>query len=78
MNKRIIFFLIGILLISFAWYLWKRRDTKESFWQVLTDLLGDIIFFQWVAPLSIQAWSVLLGLIGFIVLVITIVAQLNL
>lgn len=69
--------MLGIFLILVAWYLWKTGDSKQSFWEVLTDLLGDIIFYEGIAPFSYRAWAVLLWLIGFVILIIVILAKIN-
>ncbi|MFF5395878.1 hypothetical protein ACFY5J_00595 [Peribacillus butanolivorans] len=74
---RIIFFLLGIILILLASYLWKKGDPKVPFWEVLTDFLFDIMSIQLFNLFSSRTWAVLLWLIGFAILIVVVIAQIN-
>lgn len=74
---RVIFFLIGIILILLASYLWKKGDPKVPFWEVLTDIVFDIMSIQLFNLFSSRTWAVLLWLIGFAILIVVVTAKIN-
>jgi hypothetical protein len=70
--KAIIVLLIGILLILFGRFLWKKGDLKEPVWEALLNVIGDILTFQLPIFSTFRAWAVFSWLIGFGILIIAI------
>jgi len=65
------------VLILVGIYLWKKGDSKESFWQALFDVIGDIVVFEMPIFSSFRAWSVFLWVIGIVIFIILIFATIS-
>jgi len=72
-----ILFTTAVVLILVGIYLWKKGDSKESFWQALFDVIGDIVVFEMPIFSSFRAWSVFLWVIGIVIFIILIFATIS-
>ncbi|MFJ9500168.1 hypothetical protein [Brevibacillus centrosporus] len=64
----------GIFFILLGVFLWKKGDQQVQFWEALLDVIGDLLTFQLPISCTFRAWAVFSWLIGFGILLITIVA----
>ncbi|MGG0582643.1 hypothetical protein ABE017_26435 [Priestia aryabhattai] len=72
MKTEAILFTTAVVLILVGIYLWKKGDSKESFWQALFDVVGDIVVFEMPIFSSFRAWSIFLWVIGIVIFIILI------
>jgi hypothetical protein len=70
--------LFAILLILLGVYLWRIGNKKESFWEALFELIGDILIFDFPVFSTFRAWALFLWLIGFGVLILDIIGVIHL
>jgi hypothetical protein len=71
-NGALILLAIGIILLLFAWYLWRKGDPNQPFWIALLETLSDI-FLELVFT-SYRTWALFLWLIGFVMVLLGIFA----
>jgi hypothetical protein len=76
MNRSIVL-LIAVVLLLIGTYLWKKGNKKEPFWESLFEVIGNI--FVWELPVffTLKAWAVFLWLIGIILLIILLIANIS-
>jgi len=65
-------FAVAILSILLGLYLWKKGNTKESFWEALFGVVEDILVWDLPVFLTFRSWSLFLWLIGICILIISI------
>ncbi|KRE07824.1 hypothetical protein ASE46_23585 [Bacillus sp. Root239] len=71
-SEVMILFVVAILLILLGIYLWRKGNTKESFWEALFDVVGDILVWDLPVFSTFRAWSLFLWLIGICILIVSI------
>ena len=71
-SEVMILFVVAILLILLGIYLWRKGNTKESFWEALFDVVGDILVWDLPVFSTFRAWSLFFWLIGICILIVSI------
>ncbi|WP_349408519.1 hypothetical protein [Pseudalkalibacillus sp. SCS-8] len=74
--KEIIAAILATLFLLIGTYLWKKGNKKEPFWDSLFEVIGNL--FVWELPVffTLRAWAVILWLIGFILILLLLAANL--
>ncbi len=67
MSKMLLIALLGLALMVLARFLWKKGNPEEKLWMAILGSIIDIITFQFAS--SIRTLAVLLYLIGFLIIV---------
>ena len=73
----IIVLLVAIFLILCGTYLWKKGNSKEPFWESLYDVIENVFLWNLPVFLTSRTWAVFLWLIGFILLIIFLIAKIS-
>ena len=73
----IIVLLVAIFLILCGTYLWKKGNSKEPFWESLYDVIENVFLWNLSVFLTSRTWAVFLWLIGFILLIIFLIAKIR-
>ncbi|MET3688331.1 hypothetical protein ABIC37_003867 [Priestia megaterium] len=68
---------VAILLILLGMYLWRKGNSKESFWENLFNVIGDILVWNLPFFFTFRAWSLFLWLIGVGIFIIFIWAKIS-
>ena len=75
--KEIIPLAVAILLILLGVYLWRKGNSKESFWESVFNVIGDILVWDLPVFFTLRAWSLFLWLIGAGIFIIFIWAKIS-
>ncbi|SDN25621.1 hypothetical protein SAMN04488137_3785 [Fictibacillus solisalsi] len=77
MKEEGILLAISVVLTLLGIYLWRKGNTRESFWEAFIETVGDIVLFELPIFTTFRAWSVFLWLAALILFILFILINVS-